>query len=281
MIQWIEHLNAELIADLVKGSLLVIFLIASQGLIALLKFRLRRRYQYDTQDLANLDEIQAVSLAYFRRRQILDIIRAFLLILTILVAVLFYNAQAFSFLALALGAVVLNQKENINSVIGYFYLLANYNVGDDISIINNLGEIVRVGLFQTILAGKDASGEYNGKRVSIPNYQFLLSVIDRQDLKANTYRQIVIRVPYAKLVFGISFEDFLSKLRPHLDELLPKRNLTRVGSYRGFAGTQYKIDFEYTDATSAIVSIAFVCRARDAAERKENIFTFVESLKVT
>jgi hypothetical protein len=280
MILWIEHLNADIFADFIKGFALIAFLVLSQGLIWFLKFRLRRRYQYETTDLANLDEVQAVSLAYFRRRQILDIIRAVLLMLTLLVGVLFYNTEAFSFLALALGAVVLNQKENINSIIGYFFLLANYNVGDDIGIIGTLGEIVRVGLFQTVLAGKDETGEYNGKRVSIPNYQFLLNVIDRRDLKANTYRQVTIQIPYTKDLFKMPFADFLAKLRAYLDELLPKRNLARVGSYRGFAGSQYKINFDYNENTGVLmVKIAFVSRERDAIERKESILTFVESLK--
>ena len=283
MIAWFQNLNTDIIDAIVKGSLLVLFLVLflvlSQGLIWFLKFRVRRRYQYETKDLTSLDEVQAVSLVYFRRRQILDIIRALLLMLTALIGVLFYNIQAFSFLALALGAVVLNQKENINSIIGYFYLLSNYNVGDDIGIIGTLGEIVRVGLFQTILAGKDANGEYNGKRVSVPNYQFLLNVIDRQDLKTNTYRQVVVQIPYARATFGMSFDEFLGKLRPYLDELLPKRNLARVGSYRGFAGSQYKINFDYNDAGLLIVNIAFVSRARDAIERKESILIFIEGLK--
>jgi hypothetical protein len=238
MIQWIEHLNADLFAALIKGSALILFLILSQGLIWLL------------------------------------------LMLTLLVAVLFYNTEAFSFLALALGAVVLNQKENINSIIGYFFLLANYNVGDDVGIIGTLGEIVRVGLFQTILAGKDENGEYNGKRISVPNYQFLLNVIDRQDLKVNTYRQVVIQIPYTKSAFNMTFDEFLEKLRPYLDELLPKRNLARVGSHRGFAGSQYKINFDYNDAGTLIIKVAFVSRERDMIARKENILTFIESLKV-
>ena len=281
MLPWFDslNLNSDLFASLLKASVIIVFLIISQAVVALLKYRLRRRYAYDAKDLSNLDEVQAVSLAYFRRRQILDVVRALLLLLTLLLGVLFYNIEAFSFLALALGAVVLNQKENINSIIGYFYLLANYKVGDDIGIIGTLGEIVRVGLFQTILAGKDEHGEYNGKRVSVPNYQFLLNVIERQDLKTNTYRPVIMNIPYTKAIYQVDFDEFLKKLRSFLDELLPTRNLTHVGSYRGFAGSQYKINFDYNDSGTIMVRISFISRPRDAVARKERIVTFLEQLK--
>ena len=279
MIHWIENLNADFLGALIKGSVLILFLAISQGMVWFLKFRLRRRYQYDTKDLSNMEEVQAVSLAYFRRRQILDVFRAVLLLLGFLFGVLFYNIQAFSFLALALGAVVINQKENLNSIIAYFYLLSNYNVGDDIGTMGTLGEIVRISLFHTVLAGKEENGEYNGKRVTIPNYQFLLNIIERQDLKTDTYRMVIMNIVYEKGTFGMEFDAFLNKMRVFLDELLPKRNLTQVGSYRGFAGSQYKINFDYNDAGVIIVHLSFISRPRDTIKRKESIVTFLESLK--
>jgi hypothetical protein len=279
MIHWIETLNAELFADLIKGSALILFVLISQAIIWFLKFRLRRQYAHDTKDLVDMDEVQEVSLAYFRRRQILDVVRAVLLLVSALAGVLFYNIQAFSFLALALGAVVLNQKENINSVIAYFYLLSNYNVGDDIGIMDNMGEIVRMSLFHTILAGKDDNGEYNGKRITIPNYQFLLNPTKQQNLKTDTYRQIVMEIPFVSETYGMAFDAFLEKLREFLDELLPKRNLRQVGSYRGFAGAQYKVNFDYNAAGTSVVRLAFIARPRDAIERKEKIVAFVEGWK--
>ena len=279
MIHWIETLNTELFADLIKGSALILFVVISQLIVWFLKLRLRLRYAHATKDLADMDEVQEVSLAYFRRRQILDVVRALLLLVTVLLGVLFYNIQAFSFLALALGAVVINQKENINSIIAYFYLLSNYNVGDDIGMTGNFGEIVRISLFHTIFAGKDENGEYNGKRITIPNYQFLLNPTEEQNLKADTHRQIVMDIPFSAEIYGRSFDVFLKELRAFLDELLPKRNLRQVGSYRGFAGAQYKIDIDYNAMGTIVVRLAFISRARDAVERKEGVVTFLEGLK--
>ena len=230
-----------------------------------------------------MEEVQKVSIAYFRRRQILEVVRAVLLLISILIGVLFYNIQAFSFLALALGAVVINQKENLNSIVAYFFLLANYNVGDDIGMMvglhDSLGEITRISLFHTIIAGKDDNGEYNGKRISIPNYQFLLNPTEQQELKADTYRQVIMRIPYSTATYQIGFDEFLVNVRAFLDELLPKRNLTQVGSYRGFAGAQYKINFDYNDTGVIEVRLAFISRPRDTTKRKESIVTFFEGLK--
>jgi hypothetical protein len=279
MLQWIETLNADILSGLVKGSALLLFLVVSQSIIALLKFRLRRRFARDTKDLSNMEEVQEVSLAYFRRRQILDVFRAVLLLLVFLAGVLFYNIQAFIFLALALGAVVINQKENINSIIAYFYLLSNYNVGDDISTMGSLGEIVRISLFHTILAGKEGDGEYNGKRITIPNYQFLLNTTEQQDLKADTYRHVIMRIPYSAEVYPIAFDEFLKRTHAFLHELLPKRTLTQVGRYRGFAGSQYKINFDYDESNHIIVHLSFISRPRDIIKRKESIVTFLETLK--
>ena len=279
MMHWIDTLNAELFADLIKGSALIVFILVSQGIVWFLKFRLRRMYAHATKDLADMDEVQEVSLAYFRRRQILDVVRALLLLVTVFLGVLFYNIQAFSFLALALGAVVINQKENINSIIAYFYLLSNYNVGDDIGMNGNFGEIVRISLFHTIFAGKDENGEYNGKRITIPNYQFLLNPTEQQNLKADTHRQIVMDIPFSAEIYGRTFDAFVKELRAFLDELLPKRNLRQVGSYRGIAGAQYKINFDYNATGGIVVRLSFISRARDAVERKEGVVTFLESLK--
>lgn len=283
MIHWIENLNIDILDGLIKGSLLVVFVLISQGIVWFLKFRLRRAYAHSTRDLADMDEVQEISLAYFRRRQILDVVRALLILVTVLLGVLFYNIQAFSFLALALGAVVINQKENINSMIAYFYLLANYQVGDDIGtmigMMNILGEIVRISLFHTIIAGKDENGEYNGKRISIPNYQFLLNPAEQQNLKADTYRQVVMNIPFSTELYGRVFDVFVKELRAFLDELLPKRNLRQVGSFRGFAGAQYKINFDYNATGGIVVRLSFISRARDAVERKEGVVTFLESLK--
>lgn len=283
MWQWIETLNIDIIDSLIKGSALILFVIISQAIIWFLKFRLRRRYAHQTTDLADMEEAHRVATSYFRRRQMLDVVRAVLLLVSLLVGVLFYNIQAFSFLALALGAVVINQKENINSIIAYFYLLANYQVGDDISIVigayDSFGEIVRISLFHTIIAGKDAGGEYNGKRISVPNYQFLLNPTEQQSLRPDTHRLVKMEIAYSPELHGQPFDEFLTGLRAFLNELLPKRTLRQVGSFRGFAGMQYKLDFDSTASGAVMLNLSFISRARDVAERKERIVGYLDDLR--
>ena len=280
MLRWIETLNGEILSGLIKGSSLVVFILLSQGIISLLKYRLRRRFLRETGHLNNIEEVQGVSFTYFRRRQILEVIRASLILFSLLMGVLFYNIQAFSFLALALGAVVINQKENLNSITAYFYLLSNYNIGDNISSSGSNGEIVRITLFHTILAGKDENGEYNGKRVSMPNYLFLVNQTEQQEFRANTYQKVTMDIPFDKSTYGIEFDAFIKELREFLNGALPKRNLKQVGSHRGYAGVQYKINFDYDAMSKIIIHLSFISQPQEIMSHKESIVAFVEQLKV-
>jgi hypothetical protein len=210
----------------------------------------------------------------------LGIVRATLLFIYGLTAVLLYDIQAFSFLALALGALVVIQKENINSLFAYLFVLSNYNVGDDVRVKETLGEIVRISPLQTVIVGKEESGEYSGKRIGIPNYLFQAEQVEVQELRADTYRRIIIRAVYHQDEYGVDFNEFLNKIRAFLDDFLPKRNLNQVGSFRSFAGAQYKLNFDYDEDGYIVVRIGFISRPHDVIDRKEQIIEFIEALRV-
>lgn len=269
-----------IVIGVLKGGVIIFSFCVSEIVLWFMRRRLSRRYEKDRSAVLSAAEVEPISLAYYRKRQMLGIVRASLLFVYALTAVLLYDIQAFSFLALALGALVVVQKENISSLFAYVFVLSNYNVGDDVRIKDTLGEVVRISPLQTILAGKEDNGEYNGKRSGIPNYLFLTEQVATQELKSNTYRRIVIRAVYTTHEYSVDFSEFLNKIRAFLDEFLPKRNLNEVGSFRSFAGLQYRLNFDYDEDGDIAVRIAFISRPHDVADRKEQIIEFIESLRI-
>lgn len=276
----VEFFSSILIStDIIKGISVVVFLLVSESLLWFSRIRILRKYETEKKGIMNIGDIEDLSSVYYRRRQILGIIRAITFITTVLLATLFYDAQTFGILALVLGAIVVIQKENINSLIAYFFVLSNFKVSDDIRIGDMLGEIVRVSPLQTILSGKENNGEYNGQKISIPNYKLIAESVQVQELRSNAYRRIVIHVVYEHGKYEVDFGEFLKRTRTFLDEFLPKRNLNQVGSFKSFVGMQYKINFDYDEAGRIVIRIAFISRPHDVVDRKEQIIEFMESLR--
>ncbi len=267
------------IAGVLKGSTVVAIIALTEIVLWFLRARAHRAYEISKKDVSNLADVEAVSITYFRKRQILGIVRACLWLFAILLAALLYDVQTFSVLALALGALVIIQKENINSLFAYFFVLSNFKVGDDIRVTDLLGEITRISPLQTTLSGKEDNGEYNGQRVSIPNYKLLLENVRVQELKSDTYRRIVLKAIYTHDEYKVDFGEFIQKIRAFLDEFLPKRNLNQVGNFRSFAGSQYKINFDYDEDGRIVVRIAFISRPHDIVDRKEQIIEFLEGMR--
>lgn len=267
------------IAGLAKGGAVLTVIALTESVLWILRMRAQRVYEMLKKDVSSLADVETVSITYFRKRQMLGIVRAGLWLFAILLAALLYDVQTFSVLALALGALVVIQKENINSLFAYIFVLSNFNVGDDIRVNDLLGEIVRISPLQTTLSGKEDNGEYNGQRVSVPNYKLLLENVRVQELKSDTYRRIVLKAIYAHDEYEVAFGEFIKKIRVFLDEFLPTRNLNQVGNFRSFAGAQYKMNFDYDEDGRIVVRIAFISRPNDIVDRKEQIIEFIEGMR--
>lgn len=267
------------IAGLAKGGAVLTVIALAEVVLWFLRLRAQSSYETLKKDVASLADVETVSITYFRKRQMLGIVRAVLWLFVVLLAALLYDIQTFSVLALALGALVVIQKENINSLFAYIFVLSNFNVGDDIRVNDLLGEITRISPLQTTLSGKEDNGEYNGQRVSVPNYKLLLENVRVQELKSDTYRRIVLKAIYAHEEYEVAFGEFIQKIRGFLDEFLPKRNLNQVGNFRSFAGAQYKMNFDYDEDGRIVVRIAFISRPHDIVDRKEQIIEFIEGMR--
>jgi Mechanosensitive ion channel len=241
----------------------------------------KTRSQFDTEKAAagSSKELEQVTLRYNKRIQMLDIVRLAILFLALLLACMVYDIKAFSYILVALGALIIAMRESVNSLMSYFYILAHYDIGDDIRINNMLGEITRIRPINTTLVGKDDNGEYNGKLISIPNYSFLMTAVESQELKSDNYRRAVIQAIYNNTEFSQPFSVILQKIKLFLDHELPLRKLDQVGNYRSYSGSRYKLNYDYNAEGDVVIRIAFVTSPSHALERKEKIIAFIESLR--
>ena len=262
------------------GAIVLVFVFT---IIELMLRRLKRQkskeYQEKKSSINSLEEIEDVSLEHYRQLQQVDVIRFLALVLGILMILGPYNVQVFSLLAVAAGAFILALRESFSSFIAYFYILSNFKLGDDIKINGFLGEIVRIKPLYTSLAGKDENGDHNSKLYNIPNFMFLGQSIEQQQLKSDDYRKLSLQILYTHSAFTDDFESWVGKMETFLKELLPKRAMTKVGHFKGYAGIRYKMDFDYNDKGEVVVKISFITRSFKILKMRESIIMYVEALK--
>ncbi len=275
ILNFINNLTTnQIIADII-----VIILILIEITSRILKNKIKAKYKNQQVKIGEFEEAEKLSITYYRQYQWIDIFRLFSFLIGFVLIIAVLNIQAWSVLAIAAGAFILTLREMILSFIAFFYIITLYKTGDDIQIENALGEIIRINPLYVAVAGKDEDGEYNGKLHRIPNFNFIGKNVELQDLKTDDYRRIVLKTIYSNDIFKDSFSVWLEKVKAHLEEKLPKRELGRVGNYKGYTGIKYKLNFDYGDKGEIICKISFVARHPYQIEFKENIIEFIESLK--
>jgi hypothetical protein len=256
---------------------LIFFII--ELLLRNLKAKKRKEFETKKVNIESVEEIEDLSIEHYKQLQYIDVLRFVIIIIGIIAILGAYNVQAFNILAVATGAFILALRESFTSLVAYFYILSNFKLGDDIRVNTFLGEIVRVKPLYTAIAGKDENGEYNSKLHHIPNFMFLSQIVEQQQLKSDDYRKVSLSVLYDGELFSDNFDSWIGKIEKFLEELLPKRALTKVGYFKGYAGIRYKMNFDYNDASKVVLKISFIVRSNKALEQKESIIRFVESLK--
>lgn len=271
-----NFLNAEHIP-----ALSVILTIALIGEILMRRYKnsIKHKYQVEKDTIESLEDVEKASIVYYNRLQVVDVIRIVLWIILGLSLITVYDVRAFNFLAVAMGAIIISLRDVIISLLSYVYVITAYDIGDDVRIGGVLGEIVRMKPFHVSIAGKEDSGDYNGRLFHIPNAKFITEVVERQELKAMNYRRVSIQAIYNKDAFGMDFEVWLGQVKAYLEELLPKRTLKDVGNYKGYAGLRYKINFDYDEDGEVIVKISFICNPKKAIIKKEEVIAFIESMR--
>lgn len=240
---------------------------------------LKKEYHNKKELIHSSEEAERVSLQHFNTLQTIDITRIIVLVLVIGIFLSIADIRTFSFLAVTVGAIIISLRDYIISLISYIYVLANFDIGDDIKVMLVLGEIVRIRPLTTSIAGKDKHGDFNGILHHIPNSKFITEIVERQEIKNNNYRCVTLEALYSNEFFKESFSVWLSNLKQYLEKTLSKRSLKDVGNYKSYAGIQYKIHYDYNEDGNIGVSISFISRTKNAALRKEEIIQFIETTR--
>jgi hypothetical protein len=262
------------------GALFVVCLfIGVEFYLKRLKKQKSKEFDVKKAQIESIEEIEDMSLEHYRELQQVDVVRFVVILVGVFFILSMYNVQIFSIIAVVAGALILALRESFVSFITYFYILSTFKLGDDIRISGMLGEIVRVKPLYTALAGKDDNGEYNSKLYHVPNFMFLSQTLEQQQLKSDDYYKMSLQILYSQSMFSETFALWLEKIEACLDGLLPKRAITKVGYFKGYAGICYKLNFDYNEKGDVIVKISFIAKREKAVEYKEGIIRFVESIK--
>lgn len=260
----------------------LIFIVVFIGIeITLRRYKNKKKHDFEKKKLGleSLEDVENVSIEYYKDLQHLDVVRFAGLVFGAISVLAMYNVQAFNILAVATGAFIIALREAFTSLVAYFYILSNFKLGDDLRMNTALGELVRVKPLYVALAGKDENGEYNSKLYLIPNFMFLNQLVEQAQLKSDDYRKVSVQALYTQEAFNLSFKDWKQALETYLEELLPKRAMTKVGYFRGYVGVKYKLHFDYNDKGEILVKISFIAKSQKALEFKEMIVSFIEGLK--
>lgn len=248
-------------------------------LIRVVKNKHKKEYRIKKETIHSLEETEQLSLEHFNRLQTLDITRivAFAGILVVVLSVA--DIKTFSFLAVTLGAIIISLRDYIISLISYVYVLAHFDIGDDIKVGAMLGEIVRIRPLTTAVAGKDKYGDFDGVLYHIPNSKFITDVVERQEMKNNAHRRINLEAIYSQEIYKDIFSVWINNLKKELDETLPKHSLKEVGNFKSYAGLRYKFRYDYNEDGDIVVTISFIARPKNALSLKETIISYIETTK--
>ena len=263
----------------ILAGLFFVFFVLVEIILRYIKKKKRKDFDERRKSLESIDQIEDVSLEYYKELQHLDVIRFVTVFIGLLSVLTVYNIQIFNIIAVATGAFILALRESFASFFAYFYILSNFRLGDDLRVNGALGELVAIKPLYTSLAGKDDTGEYNSKLNHVPNFMFLNQTVERQQLKSDDYRKLSLTILYNRELYTDDFATWIEKIETYLESILPKRVATKVGYFRGYAGIRYKLNFDYNDDGDVIVKLSFITRSFKALSLKESIIYFVEKLK--
>jgi len=125
--------------------------------------------------------------------------------------------------------------------------------------------------------GRDENTEHTGTLHVIPNSRFILDAVQKEELSSSSYRCEQINIPYDSQEYSEPFDVFIGNLETFLSQNLKNRTMKQVGNYRSFAGTQYKLDYSYSDRGQLSIELRFIGKAGHLSDTTKKIVTFVES----
>lgn len=267
------------IPHLVALVAVLVTLVVAELILGWYKLKVSREYKEKKKAITEIEEAERESVRYFSKLHSISIVRISYIGVLALILIALYDIRAFSFVAVAFGAILIALRDVIVSLLSFPHILIHYDIGDDIKIGGVLGEIVRFKTFSVHLAGKDDNGDYNGKLHIVPNIKFVTEIVEQQEIKNSTYRRVTLKALYNKEEYVDEFSVWLPKLKETLSDILHTRSMNEVGNYKTYAGLAYKLSYDFDEDGLIIVTISFIARGKVTSEKKEDIVSYIESTK--
>lgn len=274
------------------NAILIIFIIIWYWIIELiLKNSIKKikniiNKKYSEEELENIENLETLDqdlyIEYYKRKNIIKFIR-FVIVFSILSSiVLFKIPSVFSFLAIAIWAIIITFKEVILSFFWFFYVSAHFKIWENIMTWdqNNIlrWEIIYINILNVGIIWKNENWEHNWQFYTIPNYKLLIDTVKREELSIWNYKKEEIEVYFNINLYKISYLEFLEKLKEFLDENLVKKNINNVWNYKTFIWYKYKLRFKY-EKEYLIIKIAIVEKQKAILDIQNEIVLFIESCK--
>lgn len=218
-------------------------------------------------------------LNYYRKIQVIDVVRALSVIAIIFVIMTFKSGSSFSFLAVGLGALIITLKDFILSILAFFFVLRQYHIGDTIGVGDIQGQIIYIRIFSIGILGKDNDGDSTGRMFVIPGHKLITESIRKEDLHANSIRKELIKIPYKTRDFTLEFRAFMEGLEKYLGVTLPTLSKKNCGNFQTYIWHKYKLDIDYLEDKCIIVTVGLVGKWEDNVANKIKIISFVEGYR--
>jgi hypothetical protein len=266
-----------------KDSLIiwVIFAVVVIEIIAIfIKKWIKTRIFAIQKDLATDNENPEYYLEYYRKWQIIDIIRFAVLFVGLGTLIVTRTSIGANFFVIVAGALVITFRDFILSMVAFFIVLRRYKIGETIGIGDIQGQIISIRMFTVWLLGKDNDGDNTGRHFTIPGNKFLTETIRREELQVESIRKELIRIPYSHESYSLGFADFNRELKNVLNTILPMITKKNCGNFQTYIGYKYKLDIDYYEDKCITITVGIIGKWRKNVERKEQIVEWTEQYRI-
>jgi small-conductance mechanosensitive channel len=274
-----SHIFSQISTFVSKESTLVIFLTIAI-VIELVSRNIKKRMKqsiFSQYDKSTDPKHAEFYLDYYRRGQVIDIIRVSSLLVLVSFFVVTRTGAGVNFFVIAAGALLIIFKDFILSIIAFFVVIRRYKIGDTIGVSDIQWQIIYIRMFSIGILGKDNDGDSTGRMYVVPSHRLITEQIKKEDLHTNSIRKELIRIPFKNQDFILTFEEFIHELESYIGNFLPIMTRKNCGNYQTYIGHKYKMDLDYLEDKCVVVTIGIVGKWSQNVENKKKIITFVES----
>ncbi len=251
-----------------------------ESIAILMKRSMKQRIWAIRTDVALDTENPEYYLEYYRKGQLVDIVRVATIFVALGVLLVTWTTIGANFFIVTAAALVVTFRDFILSIVAFFIILRRYKIGETIAIGDTQGQIISIRMFTIGILGKDSDGDNTGRHFTIPSHRFLTETIRREELQVESIRKELVRIPYDHETYSLSFTEFIDGLRGELDIICSTMTKKNCGNFQTYIGYKYKMDIDYLEDKCIIITIGLVGKWRRNIERKQLIIAWAEQYRV-